>query len=182
MESHRHTRRAFVVRGVAATVAAGVALDAVSKAGAAGGERDLVVGHFMSADGRRSALVKVLGGRPVSVTLDPEAFVAHGTDGIVDSLSKFVPGEEVVIRGATSEIGILAVAFQSVYTSVTGTVTADRAAYVLATPSGQRVHVPQKVVQLHAPSGIRQGETCSATIWTHPATGEATALELTVGS
>ncbi len=104
--------------------------------------------------------------------------MAHGTDGIVDGLTAFVPGEEVVVRGEASGRGIAAVELQSVYTSVAGTVAADGAAYVLVTPSELRVRVPREVVQRDVPSGVRSGMAYSATIWTNPRTGEATALDL----
>lgn len=182
MDSHRLSRRTFVARGVASAMAAGVALEAVSKAGAAGQTDDLIVGRFASAHGARQGVVSIAGGRSVPVMLDSGAFVAHGAEGIVDGLTAFVPGEQVMVRGVTSEWGVTAVELQSVYRRVTGTVTVDGAAYVLATPFGQRVRVPKQVAQLHVPAGVRSGATYSASIWSDPATGEATAVDLSPGN
>ncbi len=181
MDSHRVTRRRFVGGAVASTIAAGIALDTGAASGAIGGDGDLVVGRFVGARGPRSGIVSLAGGQNVPVTLDSQAFVAHGADGVVDSLGRFVPGEQVVVRGARTEREIVAVELQSVYTSVTGTITPDGAAYAMRTASG-RVRVPRNVVERDVPAGIRGGETVAATIWTHPVTGAATAVDVSLGS
>lgn len=177
MDSDRLTRRRFVAVGVGSAVAVG-ALDAVAKAGVAGPTSDVVVGRFIGPEGARSAVVSLSNGHSVRVTLDSTAFVAHGTDGVIDTLTAFVPGETVVIRGATSPKGIVAVEFQSLYTDEHGTVTADGAGYVLVTSGGRRVRVPQEIARLRLPSGVQSGAKYAATVWTDPRTGEATALTL----
>jgi hypothetical protein len=181
MESKRLTRRMFIRRGgaVASAVAVGLVVDSSSAAG--GPDSDLTVGRFVRAQGPRAAVISDLGGNSVPVSLDSAAFVVHGADGVVDTIAAFLPGEEVVVRGARSAAGVAALEFQSVYTAVVGTVSPDRDGGVIATSSGQ-VRVPPRVVQRHAPSGLRAGEACEATIWTNPETGEATALDLTLTS
>jgi len=172
------TRRSLVAGGFASVVATRFAFDSTSSAGAAGVDGDILVGWFARADGARSAVVAVPRRGQTAVTLDPDAFVTHGTEGVVDSLERFVPGEEVVVRGVTSGREVAAFEFQSVYTSATGTIVEGEDSLFLVAVSGQRVHVPVEVVQRRAPSGIRTGVTYFATIWTDPRTGEATALDL----
>lgn len=175
---HRRITRLTFVRGAASAVALGATLGTASKtSGATADGGDYIVGKFVSAPSARAGVVSTPGGE-VSVALDPEAFVAHGADGVVDSLRAFIPGEEVVVRGERSELGVAAVEFQSVYYGVTGRLSADGAEYALVEPTGERVHVPQEVVERNLPSGFTTGEPHSATIWTHPQTGEAVALDI----
>lgn len=174
MDSNRLTRRRFIVAGAATAVgAAGAGLHTASAAGS-----NLVVGRFVRADGPRDGIISLDGGESVSVTLDSGAFVAHGVDGIVDAMTAFVPGEQVVARGDKTRGEIAAIEFQSVYTSVWGTFVTDRAGHWLETSSGQRVRVPEHVLQRDVPRGIARGASSTATIWTHPATGEATAVDV----
>jgi hypothetical protein len=118
----------------------------------------------------------IAGGRSIAVTLDPAAFVMQGTEGVVHSMAAFVPGEEVVVRGETSDGRIRAVELQSLYRRVTGRVADD--GKILVTASGTRVRIPKEVAQREMPSGLRNGSAYSATIWTHPSTGDATAVDL----
>lgn len=171
------TRRSFVATGVGSAVAIGAALDAAAKAAAAGPEGDVVVGRFVRVQGERTAVLSVVEGRTVPVTLDPTAFVVHGTDGLVDNLTAFVPGEQVVVRGSRWQKQIAAVEFQSLYRDENGILEADGADYVLVTSDDRRVRVPQAVVRDRLAS-VQLGGTYSSTIWVHPATGEATALTL----
>ena len=175
MSSKRFTRRRLVKTGIAATVAAGVSLEG-ARGVAAEPQSDLSVGHFVRNTGPRSGVVKLVRGGVVTVALDRGAFIAHGTDGVVDSLETFVPGEEVAVRGAVVGQDIAATEVQSVYTSVSGTLGEEQAGHVLRTSSGT-VHVPDTVLQAaQPPAGT--GSSCRATIWTHPGTGEATAVDL----
>ena len=176
MNSSRLSRRALVVRGVASAAAVGAAFDVVSDASAGTLDGEFVVGRFVRAQGARTGVVSVAGGPPIPVLLNADAFVSHGADGVVYDLTDFVPGEEVVVRGATSERGIAATEFQSVYTSLSGEAVADGAAYALLTPAGRRVHITRAVAERLDPSGLRLGATYSATIWTHPVRGDHTAL------
>jgi hypothetical protein len=172
----RFTRRRFVKTGIVATLAAGVSLEAGAKDAVAGPESDLVVGHFVLAREARVGIVKLINGESAEVRLDSSAFVAHGTDGIVDTLERFVPGEEVAVRGMNVAGVITATELQSVYTSVAGTMNGLPDGRSLSTSSG-RVHVPEDVFQAAGPA-VRTGSQCTATIWTNPATGEATAVDL----
>ena len=175
MKSQPLTRRSFVVRSVASAVAVGVGFDA---ADALASDPDLVVCRFVEVRGPRSATVTIASGRSIAVTLDPAAFVMQGTAGVVGSMATFVPGEEVVVRGEASDGGIRAVELQSLYTRVTGTVADDGDGKILVTASGTRVRIPKEVVQREMPSGLRNGSAYSATVWTHPSTGDATAVDL----
>jgi hypothetical protein len=171
----RLTRRRFIVAASVAGV--GVAgtgvVDALSAA-----DSGLIVGRFVRARGSRAAVLSIDSGESVSVTLDSGAFVVHGADGIVESLSAFVPGELVAVRGDRTRDEVAAVEFQSVYTEASGVYSSDEAGGWVVTPSGQRVRIPQDVVQRDAPGGIEPGETRASTIWTHPVTAEATAVEI----
>jgi hypothetical protein len=178
MNQERFTRRVFVRRAgvVASAVTVGLALEPAQ--GSAALADDLLVGQFVEAQGSRAAVISDLNGDSVLVTLDPSAYVMHGADGVVDGMDAFVSGEEVVVvRGERSEQGIAVAEFQSVYTSVDGTIVADDGGIVLVTSSG-RVRVPEEVVSRRMPAGIEDGVQCVATIWTNPRTGEATALEV----
>jgi hypothetical protein len=181
MDPNRLTRRALVRLGIASTIAGGAAALASESASAARRHNDLIVGRFIHAHAPRLGTVSLPDGESVSVALDSRAYVAQGLRGLVDSLVAFVPGEQVAVRGSRSETGIAVDEFQSVYTLVTGTIEADGPGYVLMTSFG-RVSVPRDVVRRNAPSGVHSGETYSASIWTHPATGEATALDLCGGN
>jgi hypothetical protein len=176
MSSHRLTRRRFIVAGAAS--AAGVGAAGAGFAAETASGDDIVVGRFVRPKGPRAGVVSIERGDTVSVSLDSGAFVAHGADGVVDDLRSFVPGEQVVVRGARAGGAIAAVEFQSVYTSVTGTFASDEAGHWLVTSSGERVHVPENVLQRHAPAGIARGQVHKATIWTDPATGAATAVDV----
>jgi hypothetical protein len=176
-DEHALTRRSFVVGGVASAVVLGVGFEAPSGAGAAKSDLDFVFGRFIDARGERSAVVSV-GGRSIPVTLTPGAFITHGTDGVVDSVAAYVPGENVVVRGTAFERAIVGVELQSVYTSVTGTIVIDGGSQLLFTPSGMQVRVPEAVARRDFPSGLRNGSTYFATIWTDPSTGEVTAVDL----
>ncbi|MDX6518694.1 MAG: hypothetical protein QOF50_1540 [Gaiellaceae bacterium] len=173
MSSTRLTRRRFIITGAASAAgigAAGIGLDAARAA-----DSSLIVGEFVRADGPRDAVVSTKGGT-VSVTLDSGAFVAHGADGIVDTLAAFVPGEQVVVRGGRANGKVVAVELQSVYSAVSGTYSSDGTGHWLVTASG-RVRVPPTVLHRDAPR-IAAGETRRATIWTHPSTHQATAVGL----
>jgi hypothetical protein len=174
--SSKSTRRRFVLAGAASVVGVGVARTAVDAASAS--ESGFIVGRFLRAEGSRAAVVSTDGGDSVSVTLDSTAFVAHGVDGIVDTLAAFVPGERVAVRGDRTGSDVAAIEFQSVYTTVSGVYARDEAGDWIVTDSGQRVRIPQDVLQRDAPGGIAPGETFKPTIWTDPATGEAIAAEI----
>jgi hypothetical protein len=175
MKSQPLTRRSFVIGSVASAV--GVGLDEAG-ADAFASDPNLVVGRFVEAGGPRSGTMTIASGRSIAVTLDPAAFVMHGTEGVVHSMATFVPGEEVVVRGEASDGGIRAVELQSLYTRVTGTVADDGDGKILVTRSGTRVRIPKEVAQRKMPSGLRNGSAYSATVWTHPSTGKATAVDL----
>lgn len=183
MSSRRLTRRGFVVAGAAsaAVAAASAAGDGVARGGvddASAGGNSLIVARFVRAEGPRLGVVSIDSGEPVSVKLDSGAFVAHGADGGVAALTAFVPGEPVVIRGDIVSGEVAAVEFQSVYTSVSGTYQSDAVGHWLVTPSKQRVRVPERVLRRDVPAGIARGEARTAMIWTHPVTGEATAVQI----
>ncbi len=183
MDTPSVSRRSFVAGGVASAVAVGIGLDRTASARAAAPDDELFVGRFVRPQGRRAALVaSIVDGEVVSITLDSTAFVAHGADGVVDSLTTFVPDEEIVACGPRSQSGIVATDFQSVYTRTTGTIAPDGEDLALVTSSGQRIHVPGAVAQLHVPAGVETGGTYSSTIWTHPRTGQATAVDLEPGT
>lgn len=178
MES-RINRRRFVT----GAVASGVVLTVRAEAAAAGSSPSsaLHTGRFVRADGPRSAVVELSDGGSVNVKVDTGAFVAHGADGVVDDLRFFVRSEPIVMRGARSPDGIAAMEFQSVYSSVQGTLASAGADYGLDTPRG-RVRVPKAVVRRDAPAGVALGAACTATIWTNPVSGESVALDLNVGA
>lgn len=169
MDSSKLTRKRFIVAGVAS--AAGAAGAAVGTASAA--ETDLIIGHFVRAQGARVGIVAIEDGKTVSVHLDSGAFVVHGADEIVDTLTAFLPGEHVVARGEIARGRVAATEFQSVYRSVTGAFATDPSGHWLVTSTGQRVRVPENVLRRDAPRGLRSGESRKATIWIHPTTGEA---------
>jgi hypothetical protein len=129
------------------------------------------------ANGARSGVVSLVDEGPIDVTLDPEAYVVHGADGIVDSLRTFVPGEEVAVRGPRAGGRIVALEFQSVYTAVTGTLEGTRADRSLDTPSGA-IRVPAAVARRDVPAETLSGSMWDATIWVHPGTREAVAVGL----
>lgn len=137
-----------------------------------------IVGHFLRAQGSRTAVVSIGAGESVSVTLDDRAFVVHGADGIVDSLDVFVPGEQVAVRGERAGNEVAAVEFQSVYTIVSGVYARDGGGHWVIPAIGQRVRIPPSVLQRDAPRGIEPGEALTPTTWTHPTTGEATAVQI----
>jgi len=187
MASRKLTRRALFGTGVVSAVAVGAALDESSSAAQPASDSTLHAAKFIKASGARSAVVQLVDtAETVKVEIDSTAFLSHGADGVVGDVSSFVSGEEVAVRGMKSATGIVASEFQSVYQSASGAVSSDRSDYVLMTASGQRVQVPQEVVReglgqrIH--SGIRQGATYSATIWTDPGTGSATAVVLNEAS
>jgi hypothetical protein len=181
MDSLRLTRRRFF-GWAASAVAFATALGATSRPSRATGDTEVTVGRFVRGDGGRDATVLTADGRAISVSITPDAYVTHGTDGIVETLGTFVPGEEVVVRGTASTDGVAAVEFQSVYANATGRLVPENSGYVLITSTGARMHVPPDVARR---GGVpEQGSEAprSATIWTDPATGDATVLVLGQGA
>jgi hypothetical protein len=179
MEPRRLSRRRFVHLGISAAAAAAVFDRAPTASAAPPSGEHVVAGHFITAEAPHIAVISLVDSpRNMRVTLDTTAFVAHGADGVVDSLDLFVPGEEIVASGDLFADGLLALDFQSIYTATTGIIERNGQGYVLVTASGQHIDVPQRVAHLHVPSGIRIGAAYGATVWTHPKTGEATALEI----
>jgi hypothetical protein len=176
MCDHKVTRRRVFVAGTAA--AAGVGVSGIPLDSASAADRDLLVGRFVRALGSRAGVVSVDGGEVVSVMLDSGAFVAHGADGIVDTLIPFVPGEQVVVRGGMVKDRVAAVEVQSVYSRVSGAYASQGSEHWLLTATGQRIRVPESVLGRDAPFGISRGDARTATIWTHPVTQEATAVDI----
>lgn len=180
MESSGFTRRALLGSGVAAavTLAAGGSAE-----GDAAPMDDVKVGVFVAASGDRSAVVRLVGSDATTVVdLDSTAFLAHGTDGIVASVTAFVPGEEVVFRAVTSRRGVVATEFQSMYHAASGRLSASGSGLVLATDAGDRVEVPKAVADRDGRSRLSGGATVGsmygATVWTDPRNGKTTALML----
>lgn len=182
MESSRFTRQTFIFKGAAAATVAAVALDlapkALATASATVPESGLFAARFGSARGPRDGVVTLLDGSTVPVSLDPEAYVAHGLDGLVDSLATFVPGEEVVVRGILSGGVVAATELQSMYSGIDGILALDGAGYVLVTASGQRVSVSDDVLRLRLGDTAELGAAYPATVWTDPRTHKAAALEI----
>jgi hypothetical protein len=179
MSTRKLTRKALVRQGAASAVVLAASFNATG-ANAAAADGSAVAGRFVSARDERSAIVSFDAEGSVLVTLDADAFVTHGFDGVVESLKAFVPGEEVAVRGGRSEAGIAAVEFQSVYTRVTGSIATEGNGWSIDSPTG-RVRVPQDVAQRDVPAQVRSGATWSATVWVHPVSGEATAVGLSAG-
>lgn len=171
------SRRLFVRHGVASAVMAGIALGSASGSEAAPSETNVLVGRFVRASGAQSASVALLTGEIVDIRLDAGAFVAHGVQGVVSDIEVFVSGEEVAMRGSRSGREFIATEFQSIYTTVAGVAVRREADYALETSSGQ-VSVPDDVRRDTA-SGVQEGRAYAATIWTNPATLDATAVALT---
>lgn len=177
MGSHRLTRRALVKGAAASTVGVAATLGTAGQASAGTDDSTTAAGYFVRATGARSGVVSLVGEGPIDVTLDPEAFVVHGADGVVRSLTTFVPGEEVAVRGPRTGGGIVALEFQSVYTAVIGTLAGTGADRSLNTPSG-RVRVPAAVASRDVPADARSGSTWHATVWVHPVTSETSVVGL----
>ena len=182
MESSKFTRKTFIVRGAAAATVAAVAFDlapnALATAPPTAQKSGLFAARFGKASGPRDGVVTLLDGSTVPVSLDPEAYVAHGLDGLVDSLATFVPGEEVVVRGGLSGGVVTATELQSMYSGIDGTLALDGAGYVLVTASGQRVSVADDVLRLRLGDTAELGTAYPATIWTDPRTNKAAAVEI----
>jgi hypothetical protein len=176
MAGTRVSRRGFVKTGVAAAVAGGVALEHGSLQASTSRESDLLVGHFVRAVGAQSGVVRLIEGGEVLVRLDSAAFLAHGAEGVVESVVVFVPGEEVVVRGIVHGGEVAATELQSVYTSATGTLSLGSDGRFLPTAHG-RIRISREIFEsAHPPADV--GSECTATIWTNPLTGAATAVDL----
>lgn len=177
MAYRRLTRRTLVRRGIVGAVAAAASLQA-AEGGAAIPGGNVVVGQFERTLDARAGIVSVKNGGSIKVALDDGAFVSQGANGIVDSIAAFIPGEQVVVIGAESIGEIAATDLQSVYSWETGVALEDRGELLLLSPS-DRIVVPKEVVERDLPSGMRAGARYGATIWTHPSTRQAIAVDLT---
>ena len=177
MGSRRLTRRALVQGAAASTVGVAATLGTAGQASAGTDDPATLAGYFVRATGARSGVVSLVGEGPIDVTLDPEAFVAHGAEGVVRNLTTFVPGEEVAVRGSRAGGGIVALEFQSVYTAVVGTLAGTGADRSLHTPSGP-VRLPAAVARRDVPADAQSGSTWHASVWVHPVTSEATVVGL----
>jgi hypothetical protein len=181
MQPEQLSRRALIYRGATAVAVAAVGLEAVSGAAAASsptGEQ-VVVGLFAGAESDRVGLLQPLdGGAITRVSLDPEAFVAHGADGVVEGLGTFLEGEKVIASGTAAGGDFVAIDFQSIYTCVAGIVETTEGSYRLKISSGESLEIPAKVASLDAPSGLEDGSSYGATIWTNPDSGATTILDI----
>jgi hypothetical protein len=179
MQARKLTRGRFLRRGAASAAVVGVGFGAAPSAGAATPDNEIIIGDFVKARDKRTAVVSDDSGKQFLVQLDSPAFVAHGVDGVVDTVEAFVSGERVMARGTRSSRGMVAIEFQSVYTSATGELVTANGGLSLRTPTGA-VRVPAEIATRDKVAVDASAKRWDATVWTHPATGDMIAVELDV--
>jgi hypothetical protein len=179
MGDARISRRVLIKRAGVAFVAVAVAdaIDPGLGAAATVEPNGVLVGTFVSASGG-VATVRDVNGAIQTVSTDSQTYLLHGVDGVVSDLSSFVPGEEVVALARGSS-GAVADQLQSVYTSTSGTLDQSNGQWSIDTPGGGAIKVSQRLITDRLPASHRApGRGVSATIWTDPRSGVASAFSL----
>lgn len=135
-------------------------------------------GTFQYAIDARSAVVSAPVKGSFQVNLESNAFIVHGFDGEVATLEAFVENEEVVLRGRNSDDSFQAIEFQSLYESVSGSLSSEDDGPYLRASSSRRIFLSPELARAVADGKKPPQREYHGLAWTNPRTRESKVVSL----